>query len=145
MYTFNDLVEAHATVQSKEVISFERTRSSRVNMQDVSTPKVFVSCETICNCRRPSRWKRLAYWLYCYVFARNWSPLYMYTCTDIMSNSHRHKHTDTHACTPTHPHTWMYSRLHISKANRQMQWVLCEVCCENLVCLADTLWLLVTE
>ena len=40
------LVEAHATVRSKEVISLERTRSNRVNMQDVSTPKVFVSYKT---------------------------------------------------------------------------------------------------
>ena len=41
-----DFVEAHATVQSKEVISFKRTRSNRVNMQDVLTPKVFVSYKT---------------------------------------------------------------------------------------------------
>ena len=44
--TFDDLVEAHATVQSKKVMSFERTRSNRVNMQDVLTPKVFISYKT---------------------------------------------------------------------------------------------------
>ena len=33
-------------LHNKEVISFERTRSNRVNMQDVSTPKVFVSYKT---------------------------------------------------------------------------------------------------
>ena len=41
------LVEAYATVQSKEVISFERTCSNRVNMQDVSTLKVFFSYKTV--------------------------------------------------------------------------------------------------
>ena len=41
----------------------------------------------------------------CFTSTRGCTHEHMYTCTDIMSDSHRHKHTDTHACTPTHPHT----------------------------------------
>ena len=47
------LVEAHATMQSKEVICFERTCSNRVNMQDISTPKVFISYKTVLGVETP--------------------------------------------------------------------------------------------
>ena len=46
----------------------------------MSQPVVFkaiqLSTLQFCNWRRPAESKRLTYWLYCYVFARNWSPLY---------------------------------------------------------------------
>ena len=48
----------------------------------------------------------------CFRSTRRCTHKHMYTCTDIVSDSHRHKHTDTNACTPTHPHTWTYGHLH---------------------------------
>ena len=48
----------------------------------------------------------------CFTSTQGYTHEHIYTCTDIMSDSHRHKHTDTHACTLTHPHTWTYNRLH---------------------------------
>ena len=61
-FAINDLVKAHATLQSKEVISFEWTFSNRVNMQDVSTPKALMKVKA---CLPDERKRCVAYEVHC--------------------------------------------------------------------------------